>query len=247
LEQDKTFNCLKILEDEGKLVMNDGFAMPSKVKIIAEKGKLYRFQVENPIYEPIIKSLLRNYGGILEDYVKINEQFMSTKLKMDKKKVRNDLIELSKLNILRYSMQTDEPKITFLEERLQVENLRINNVKLLQRKEDIAQQMNAFVDYITNETTCRQVIIANYFGEKNAPICGICDNCLSKKAKEKVPEYDLLAKDIFNKLEQQPLTLEKLVDLYNGHLQKASYIAALRFMMDENIVKLNARNELEKV
>ena len=43
------------------------------------------------------------------------------------------------------------------------------------------------------------------------------------------------------------LTLEKLVDLYNGHLQKASYIAALRFMMDENIVKLNARNELEKV
>ena len=247
LEQDKTFNCLKILEDEGKLVMNDGFAMPSKVKIIAEKGKLYRFQVENPIYEPIIKSLLRNYGGILEDYVKINEQFMSTKLKMDKKKVRNDLIELSKLNILRYSMQTDEPKITFLEERLQVENLRINNVKLLQRKEDIAQQMNAFVDYITNETTCRQVIIANYFGEKNAPNCGICDNCLSKKAKEKLPEYDLLAKDIFNKLEQQPLTLEKLVDLYNGHLQKASYIAALRFMMDENIVKLNARNELEKV
>jgi ATP-dependent DNA helicase RecQ len=247
LEQDKTFNCLKILEDEGKLVMNDGFAMPSKVKIIAEKGKLYRFQVENPIYEPIIKSLLRNYGGILEDYVKINEQFMSTKLKMDKKKVRNDLIELSKLNILRYSMQTDEPKITFLEERLQVENLRINNVKLLQRKEDIALQMNAFVDYITNETTCRQVIIANYFGEKNAPICGICDNCLEKKAKEKLPEYDLLAKDIFNKLEQQPLTLEKLVDLYNGHLQKASYIAALRFMMDENIVKLNARNELEKV
>ena len=70
---------------------------------------------------------------------------------------------------------------------------------------------------------------------------------LAKKAKEKVPEYDLLAKDIFNKLEQQPLTLEKLVDLYNGHLQKASYIAALRFMMDENIVKLNARNELEKV
>ncbi|MBK9353171.1 MAG: hypothetical protein IPN09_04080 [Bacteroidetes bacterium] len=113
LEQDKTFNCLKILEDEGKLVMNDGFAMPSKVKIIAEKGKLYRFQVENPIYEPIIKSLLRNYGGILEDYVKINEQFMSTKLKMDKKKVRNDLIELSKLNILRYSMQTDEPKLRF--------------------------------------------------------------------------------------------------------------------------------------
>ncbi|MBK9353172.1 MAG: RecQ family zinc-binding domain-containing protein [Bacteroidetes bacterium] len=107
-----------------------------------------------------------------------------------------------------------------MEERLQVENLRINNVKLLQRKEDIAQQMNAFVDYITNETTCRQVIIANYFGEKNAPICGICDNCLSKKGERKLPEYDLLAKDIFKKLEQQPLTLEKLVDLYNGHLQK---------------------------
>lgn len=246
LEQEKTFNCLKILEDEGKLVMSDGFAMPSKVKIIAEKGLLYRFQVENPEYEPIIKSLLRSYGGILEDYVKINESLMSTKLKIDQKKVRNQLIALSKLNILRYSMQTDEPKITFLEERLMVENLAINTIKLSQRKAEIAQQMDAFVDYLTNQSTCRQVIIANYFGEKNPQNCGICDNCLAKKRANNMPEYEVLAKDIFEKIGKEQFTLEGLIKQYNGQLKKEAYISALRFMLDENIVRINSKNELEK-
>lgn len=244
LEQEKTFNCLKILEEEGKILMSDGFNMPSKVRIIAEKSKLYYFQVENIAYEPVIKFLLRNYGGILDDYVKINEKQMATKLKMDAKKMRNQLIELSKLNILRYSMQTDEPKITLLEGRLMVENLRINIQKMNTRKAELSIQMEAFIEFITEQTKCRQVLISNYFGEKNPIDCGICDNCLARKAEDNMPDFETIQKEIKDKLMNKAQNVEVYIKNIAGASKKEAYLKVLRFMLDEGILSINAKNEV---
>ena len=44
---------------------------------------------------------------------------------------------------------------------------------------------------------CRSIAIAEYFGEKNAENCGICDNCV-KKEKEKLSPAEFEA--IYQKL-----------------------------------------------
>lgn len=61
-----------------------------------------------------------------------------------------------------------------------------------------------------------------------------------------MPEYEVLAKDIFEKIGKEQFTLEGLIKQYNGQLKKEAYISALRFMLDENIVRINSKNELEK-
>ena len=49
------FNALKFIEREGFIVMNEAVDTPSRILINARKDDLYRFQVENARFDPLIK------------------------------------------------------------------------------------------------------------------------------------------------------------------------------------------------
>ena len=44
-------------------------------------------------------------------------------------------------------------------------------------------------NYLLLEKSCRSVFPARYFGENEAPDCGICDHCLQEKKKEKPASF----------------------------------------------------------
>jgi ATP-dependent DNA helicase RecQ len=76
--------------------------------------------------------------------------------------------------------------------------------------------------------------IAEYFGEKGAENCGICDNCV-KKEKEKLSpsEFEFIYQKLKLGTQSEPLTARALFDLFSDihsdHLRKV-----IDFMQAEN-------------
>jgi ATP-dependent DNA helicase RecQ len=65
------------------------------------------------------------------------------------------------------------------------------------------------LDYVQNSTRCRSTIIEEYFGEKSAKECGVCDICLGKKPK--VFDYKSIDKRIIELISNNSLTMKDVV------------------------------------
>ena len=69
----KTFNCFKILEMEELIEISDSIDLPSRVHVTVKHEMLYEFQVKNPKFDHVIKTILRSYSGVFDDYAAIDE------------------------------------------------------------------------------------------------------------------------------------------------------------------------------
>ena len=132
----KSLNAsLKFLEKEGYLILSSSNHNPSRIKIEVNKDDLYEFQVKNNKFDLFLKTILRSYTGLFEDYVKINEFEISKRLKTSREKVTKALQYLSNVEIISYLEQTDLPQITYLTERLSSKNIQISPLHYRERKE----------------------------------------------------------------------------------------------------------------
>ena len=247
LEITLTYNCLKILEQENYMQLSDSIYMPSRVVFRVDKHDLYKFQVANATYDFIIKALLRNYGGIVDHYAKINEQQLATQLKITVADVIAQLKFLQKNKLLTYISANEEPTITLLEERLHEDYLRINTQYINERKSIYFDQLKTMLYYTEQSKTCRQAIICPYFGEENEIKCNRCDVCLEEN---KMLHHTLdfkNAKDfILKNTEENWIPMENLLPK-NAHFENQLYKEVIRFLLDEKLLLVNNKNELKSV
>ena len=99
------FNSVKFLEKEGYLMTTDAMYQSSTLHLKVDKETLYRFQVENKMYDSFIKIILRSYGGIFGDFVKVSETEIASRANVTKKQTSEYLANLDKLGVLSYVPQ----------------------------------------------------------------------------------------------------------------------------------------------
>lgn len=193
----ETHFALKKLENEGLININEGFNESSKVNLSLSHEDLYRFQVQNARLDPIVKALLRLYGGELhQDYVAIKEQEVASFLKVSKKQVIQWLDHLHQINVLEYQKSTGRSQLTFLQARLDKDSLPIQDAHLSERKKVDLDKVSAMVNYATSDAMCRSRILQAYFDEQTDIDCGVCDYCLNKKKEEISLNQELLMEHI---------------------------------------------------
>src|SRR6201996_9595494 len=73
LDPIKTLNALKFLEQDEYLAFSESVFLPSRFRFEVFNEQLYNFQIQNPGWDPFIKTLLRSYGGAFENYVRLKE------------------------------------------------------------------------------------------------------------------------------------------------------------------------------
>jgi len=173
--------ALKALEQEELLSFNEQVFLPSKIFFTTNKELLYDFEKNNPALEPIIKALLRTYSGIFDQLVSVHEKTIAFLLHKDLNEIINDLKRLHSLGIIQYIPQKDSPQLYFMQNRIKAEDLRIDQVNYKKRKEQYKKRIATLLNYVETGTNCRSKFIANYFGDEEAKLCGICDNCLRQK------------------------------------------------------------------
>jgi ATP-dependent DNA helicase RecQ len=185
LDTQMVLNSIRALEQEGLLSFQQQVYLPARIRFVTAKQALYEFESSHPRLEPIIHALLRNYEGIFDQPVPIREKNLAYLLRADIKEVTAQLIQLHAYHIIDYTPQKDTPQLFFLRDRVKAEELYIDPIKYRERKEQFTTRIHTMIRYMEQSGECRSRFLANYFGDKDAPDCGICDHCLRNKAKKK--------------------------------------------------------------
>ncbi len=246
-----TFNVLKILQENNYLLTNDAVHLPARLMVIVDKTELYKIEVANRRLEPYIKTILRTYGGILDDYVAIDEREIARNLKVKSEYVKNALTFMQKNKIVDYIPQTDQPSITFTSARVATDRLHINKQLFNFRKEVRQKNIDAVIQYTSENNVCRSEQLVRYFGEFNSTSCGVCDVCIRKrKANGKEQLLDKISHAIQQELQKQVLEPEQLITQLTQQQQrfkKQEILEALRWLLEEEKIKRTADNKLEVV
>lgn len=228
-----TNSALRKLEEEGLIAFNESFYSPSMIHISVDKGRLYAFQVANEQFDPLIKMLMRLYGGQLySDFTKISEPYLAKGLKLKTSELIASLKHLHELKIIEYKAAKDKPQISFILPRQDAEKLPLNVKRLEERKSLIESKMKAMCNFVTSTNRCRMQLIQEYFGEETFQTCGKCDVCIEQKKKESKTQTKSLRDEILTLVKAKLYTidqLEKRIAPTNTEL----FIDIVREMVDE--------------
>jgi ATP-dependent DNA helicase RecQ len=233
LRMPEVYNALKKLEEEGLIHFNESFYSPSHLCFVVDKAKLYEFQIANARFDPLIKMLLRLYGGELySSPVKISESYLAKALGISVSELLALLRHLNSLNILLYEAVKDKPQITFIQPRRDSQILPLNLKRLEERKQLIMGKMEAMVEFVSSDKLCRMLMIQNYFGEKTIQPCGICDICTESRKRENTSALEGMRIEVLTVIKKQALTLEQLEEIIAPD-DPEILIDAVRDLVDE--------------
>jgi ATP-dependent DNA helicase RecQ len=184
----ETFYALKVLEEEGFIGLSESYYSPSKVHFNVDPGRLYEIQIAHAKLDPIIKMLLRTYGGnIFSEYIKIQEAKLAKSLEIKESDLIKSLQQLVQMEVMDYDQRKDKPQLTFLTPRYDAGKLPLNLNRIELRRELTLHKAVKMVEYARQKKICRTQYIQEYFGEKTDETCGICDWCQEDR-KSKDPE-----------------------------------------------------------
>lgn len=232
----EVFNGLKKLEEEGLLQFNESFYSPSSLHINVDQTKLYEIQVANARFDPLIKMMLRLYGGeMFTSFVKIDESVLGKALKILRQDVIDMLNHLNELKVLIYSPVRDKPQVTYIMARQDADNLPIDTHRLQARRELILAKMRAMTDFVQNTFRCRMQYIQQYFDEYTEELCGICDVCISRRKKDNLKAYDQLREEVLTVMKQNKLSIDELERQIEPQ-DRELFVDVVRELVDEGIL-----------
>ncbi|HYG18147.1 MAG TPA: ATP-dependent DNA helicase RecQ [Ohtaekwangia sp.] len=232
----EVYVALKKLEEEGILQFNESFYNPSHLRVMADKARLYEFQVAQAAFDPVIKMLMRLYGGeLFSGFVKISEPYLAKGLKISTDKAIGILKHLHEMRIVHYEPVRDKPQVTFILPRQDADRLPLDVRRMEERKKLVVGKMKVMVDYVRLTHRCRMQVIQDYFNEVTYKTCGICDVCINQRKKENILEYEGLYQEIKNVIAKKPLTVEQLEEII-APADHELFVDVVREMVDEGML-----------
>lgn len=176
--------AFSLLDRSGYLKYEDVSSRPSVFVFTINESDLYKFQVKNPSLEPVIKALLRLYGGITVYPTDINEELVSRKTGMPVERVIKHLEIFTKRSIAFYKKRYRGTTIMLLQPRQPDKHLVVPNSLLKLRVEGKKRRAEAMVAIVENNAICRMQQLVAYFNEESSKKCGICDACIKANVDE---------------------------------------------------------------
>ena len=181
--------ALRILEQAGYIEYNCNDDAKSRVMFDLKRDELYRLHNNSQLEDKLIETLLRNYNGLFVDYGMVDEDYLAHLIGCEETEVHECLKLLARKHIISYIPPRDEPLIRYVKSRELTERISIPYYIYEQRLEKSKERTEAMIAYMTCETECRSVMLLEYFGEKNAKRCNMCDVCTSANEDEDDMEY----------------------------------------------------------
>lgn len=210
LKKDGVQKALQKLDNYQILRFNEHQKNSTTIKIIGSSYEILNYQQKHPTYKKMLEVLLRNYTGVFEITKTIDLARLSELSKLSIVTLCQQLEHLQDINLAEVQIQKNDHSLQFLTPR---EDKRTLNPikKSIDELFDISITKNKKSNaYFKNTTTCRHQVILNYFDEKSAKECGICDICISKKQQK---QFGVFCHQITEYLKKEPLTFNNLLIL----------------------------------
>lgn len=236
----KTMAALKFLERDGYITLSENIFLPSRLMFTATHEEIYRFQIENSHFDALIKTIQRSYGGAFDNFIKIAESDIASRLKISYAAVVEALNRLQTHGLATYIPQTDQPQLQFVVQRADMQHLDIDAKFIGLRKDVQAKQIQSVLSYAA-KNECRSQQMLHYLGEKEAAKCGACDVCLAEKKMEQQSEYqDKIDFEIVTLLQHSSLSVDELLkELKTGSMPDK--VERLRILLDGGKIKSDGK------
>jgi ATP-dependent DNA helicase RecQ len=236
-----TVNVLRILAQEEYVSYNESVMLPSTVMVTANREALNEIETKFPELDPLLKTMLRTYAGILDQPVFVFEKKLAWTLHTEPVKMQEQLQRMVQLGILVYNPVKEKPQLFFLQNRVSGEQFTINRAFYELRKKRYEERLEAMIGYIENETgECRSRMLCAYFGDGQMADCGVCDACRKKKIpKTTFALFDELYKQVFEYLKKGNGVLMQQVKERFGEMAEEKIADVVRLMVSEEKVRVD--------
>ena len=211
-------NIIKLLQLNGYMTLVEDCEHPARLMFMVTRDELYQVPMQNEKEEEILRSILRLYTGVFSEFRPIDEMEIASQSRRTPEEVHEFLKRLWRANVIRYIPTNHDPLIFLDEERLPAKDVYISPATYTHRKALMLERFNQLLHYANEEEECRSRIIEQYFCDKMSEPCGICDNCLARKKREKSNSKNF-DEQILNILTNESMTIKELVAQIKGNEQ----------------------------
>ncbi len=237
----KLIQLMKLLENDGIIYLSEGYKNDTRIRFLVNTEQLYAFQIANAHFDLFIKTLLRSYGGLFEDYVNIVEKDLLKRTGLHEDEFKRQLTLLQNYNVIDYVPGGQLPILTFLEERLPKQQQKFNKNYWKQRKEVLMDKVLGMSEYVEKDI-CRSKQILAYFNELDYQECGQCDVCLKKKNTEnEVGNKEKIFQRILKETSKENLSLPRILQNWTDFPEN-ELKEYLQQLIDEGRIQFNDKN-----
>ena len=233
------YHAIKYLEKIGLLLYLEDENRVSVMHVLANQKALDIFEQQYPELYDFLKVLLRSYSALFTDFVKINEAEIARRTDRSEEEVVALLKKIHKLKIISYRPKTLKPTLIFTEDRIRDYDITLDAEHYNQRKKVAKQRLNAVIDYVKEENSCRSQVLLRYFGEMKSQTCGACDICIKKRlhtVTEK--EFQNMKIAVLTLLTNKTYSIREVVTLLNKDFKEEKLVKVIRQLIDNNEINL---------
>lgn len=236
----KTFNALQLLDRNSVFKLSQQFNYKTKLQFMVSNAVMFSYLNTHIRYNTVVKTILRTYGGIFEHKLAINLTLISDKSAVPEKQIIAILQQLHKDGIVDFLYSNTDSEVLFMQPREDDKTInRIANV-VTHQQELKRSQINAVLEFIENDSICKNNQLLNYFGELKDIPCGICSVCMTTKIVKDNVDLKTISDHIILALEKGPMNSRQMVD----HLpfDKNDLIKAITYLLEYKAIELTAGN-----
>lgn len=230
-----TYNAIKIAELCGYIEYVENVDAQARMMITVGRDTLYHWQALHKNEEIVLECAMRSYSGLYTEYAYLNEETLGRRTGLSKNEVCEALISLSRQGIIHYIPRRQNPYIFFTAPREATKYVHIPKDIYEERKERFKKRIDSMIEYATHDKKCRQLLLIEYFGEKNGKCCCICDNCLKKDdrgiSSRDFAEIEYAIKEL---LGNEPCNINTITQKLPFDRDKI--IEIIRFLVDEGYI-----------
>lgn len=171
----------------------------------------------------VMRTVEKAIGDRRDEAVYIHPRWMMEQLQMDRDTMSRHLRELCKLEDFEYVPPFRGRAIHFRKRNVHFDDLKIDHAALAARKKADYEKLDQMVAYARSQK-CRQLTILDYFGDKSATECKLCDRCQGRSGWPRMPKTQSTT---------DSLSSEQSIPAKKGKKEKASKRMATTSELDK--------------
>lgn len=232
-------SALQILTRAGYMEFVDETTSRSRIMILVTREELYGLHLDE-VTDEVLNYILRNYTGLFADYVFIDESQISVRMRVSTESVYQSLLYLGRLHVIHYVPRQTTPYIVMTTSRELPKYVLLPREVYEVQRERLAERIEAMKRLVFSDDRCRMAVVLEYFGEKDAGDCRMCDVCRSRRSAGKVSDgvgNQSLRESILYLVSQRWQTVDYLAEQTGRSL--ADVISTVRSLAAEDLVRID--------
>ncbi len=236
-----TYNAIQNLDRTSVITLTPQFNNRTTIKFLISNTKLFSYIKTRTETNTIVKVILRTYGGIFDQNIKIDTLLIANKSSSTESAVIAVLKTLENDHIIALNLVKTDAEITFIEPR--EDDKTINRIApvIKQQNNLKKEQIEAMLNYAYDATTCKSMQLLAYFGETQAKKCGICSVCIANKTTNtsRLNTQETITK-IISILTQKELSSRAISDALN--IANTTTNELLKQLLENNTIAITKAN-----